>query len=253
VTDNPYAYTEAGDDRFKSSKRPRVTLLKILIYFAIGAVLVALLLPARRNAREAARRTQCKNNLKQIGLALHNYESTYGAFPPAYTVDESGRPLHSWRALILPYLDQAPLYKKIDFSKRWDDPANEEAFKARVPEYLCPSTVAPPEHTTYMAIVASNSCMRPVQSCGFSDIPDGPENTWIVIETSPDKAVHWMAPMDADEAFLLSFNEKSKFAHTGGTHVLLADGAVRFVSAKTPVPDRLALISASGHEKTPDF
>src|SRR5260370_743998 len=69
-----------------------------------GGVVIALLLP-QTSSREPARRSQCKNNLKQIGLALHNYHDVYGSFPPAYFVDASGKPMHSWRVLILPFLD----------------------------------------------------------------------------------------------------------------------------------------------------
>ena len=88
----------------------------------IIVVLIALMLPAMRSAREPARRTQCRYNLKQIGLALHEYEQAFGVLPPAYTVDAEGKRLQSWRVLILPYLDQAALYKLIDLTKPWDDP-----------------------------------------------------------------------------------------------------------------------------------
>src|SRR4029453_12945484 len=106
---------EPGDGKGKSSN---VTVVLIALG-CIGALLfscapigVALLLPAVQQAREAARRTQCKNNLKQIGLALHNYADVYGSFPPAYIADETDKPMHSWRVLILPFLDQDQLYKE---------------------------------------------------------------------------------------------------------------------------------------------
>lgn len=82
------------------------SVIKICLAIAIVAISVALFLPATRNVRPAAYRSQCKNNLKQIGLALHNYHDEYQAFPPAYTVDADGKPLHSWRTLILPYMEQ---------------------------------------------------------------------------------------------------------------------------------------------------
>jgi hypothetical protein len=212
------------------------------------------MLPAtNRGARQAAPRTQCKNNLKQIGLALANYRDANGAFPPAYTVDADGKPLHSWRTLLLPYLDQQSLYKTIDLSKPWNHPTNAEAYKTTIPGFACPSTKSQPGHTTYLAIVTPNSCLRPAETRLMSEITDGTSNTWIVIEAPPDHAVHWMAPIDADEHLILDFGTKTKLAHVGGMHVLLGDGSVRFVPANLPVADRLALISISGKETPPDF
>src|SRR5580698_8598950 len=101
------------------------TLIELLVVIAIIAVLVALLLPAVQQAREAARRTQCKNNLKQIGLALYNYHDSFSLFPPGY-VDRNGNPnltpdndlgpSWGWAAFLLPGMDQAPLYNQINFN-----------------------------------------------------------------------------------------------------------------------------------------
>src|SRR3954463_8669310 len=97
------------------------TLIELLVVIAIIAILIALLLPAVQQAREAARRTQCKNNLKQIGLALHNYHDVFGCIPPGYidigtpnspTVYDGG---WSWASMILPQIDQAPLFNSFDF------------------------------------------------------------------------------------------------------------------------------------------
>jgi len=101
------------------------TLIELLVVIAIIAVLIALLLPAVQQAREAARRSQCKNNLKQIGLALHNYHETYGLFPFSTANSSSnagdtpaGAPIlnHSGWVMLLPYLDQAPLYNQFNFN-----------------------------------------------------------------------------------------------------------------------------------------
>lgn len=89
------------------------TLIELLVVIAIIAVLIALLLPAVQQAREAARRSQCKNNLKQLGLALHNYHDTYNTFP--YAQSDCCDNGHTWNEFILPYIDQAPLYNKINF------------------------------------------------------------------------------------------------------------------------------------------
>src|SRR6185369_10304139 len=120
-----------------------------------------------------SRRMQCSNNLRQIALALQNYESTYHALPPAYTVDAEGKPLHSWRTLLLPYLDQAPLYNTIDLSKPWDDPVNTKASNMPMPVYNCPSDVGPQTHTVYLASVGSTGCFCPTEPRRLSEITDG--------------------------------------------------------------------------------
>ncbi len=95
-------------------KKRGFTLIELLVVIAIIAILIALLLPAVQQAREAARRTECKNKLKQIGLALHNYHDVFGVFPPSSF--SNGARL-SWHVSILPQIDQAPLYNQIDFSQ----------------------------------------------------------------------------------------------------------------------------------------
>lgn len=101
------------------------TLIELLVVIAIIAILIALLLPAVQQAREAARRSTCKNNLKQIGLAMHNYHETHGIFPPGY-IDPDGitnpddRNLIGWGTFLLPFIDQAPLYNNISSSGAFD-------------------------------------------------------------------------------------------------------------------------------------
>jgi hypothetical protein len=114
-------------------------LLKVIGLLIVGALLVALLLPAVRSAPEAGRRNRCVRNFKIIGMALHNYHDVYKVLPPAYTVDADGRPLHSWRTLILPFMEETQLYKSIDLSKPWDDPVNQKAAQTPISAYRCPS------------------------------------------------------------------------------------------------------------------
>lgn len=238
----------------RSSLRSGFGLVELLFVVGIVGVLVAFFLPVTRNAREPARRSQCKNNLKQIGLALCNYHDQYHAFPPAYTVDAEGKPLHSWRTLILPYMEQKALYDKIDLTKPWDDPANAEVFKLHsIDSYCCPSETGPATHTTYLAVVTSNSCLRPGGSVRLSDIKDGTSNTLMVTEVDSEHAVRWMSPTDADESLFLGISPASKLIHTGGVHVLLADGTVRFLNANLPAETRRALISIDGNESLTDF
>src|SRR4051812_30971338 len=103
------------------------TLIELLVVIAIIAILIALLLPAVQQAREAARRTQCRNNLKQMGLALHNYHDTYRLFPASYYRDwphnsstnpTAGRPGWGWAVMLLPYMDQGPLFNALDVGNK---------------------------------------------------------------------------------------------------------------------------------------
>ena len=135
-----------------TSRRRGFTLIELLVVIAIIAILVALLLPAVQQAREAARRSQCKNNLKQIGLALHNYHDTHGSFPPGYIARyvsatdpasaETG-PGFAWGTMILPFLDQSPTYNQLNFSLDATDPANIDAGRQVLSVFVCPSDTAP--------------------------------------------------------------------------------------------------------------
>ncbi|HVW02448.1 MAG TPA: DUF1559 domain-containing protein [Planctomycetaceae bacterium] len=121
--------------------RRAFTLIELLVVIAIIAVLIGLLLPAVQQAREAARRTQCKNNLKQIGLALHNYHDVAGAFPPAICLGSGSDGLWSAQARLLPYLDQANVTNIINFQLPYSDPSNQQVAALRMAAYMCPSEI----------------------------------------------------------------------------------------------------------------
>jgi prepilin-type N-terminal cleavage/methylation domain-containing protein/prepilin-type processing-associated H-X9-DG protein len=128
-------------------RRRAFTLIELLVVIAIIAVLIALLLPAVQQARESARRTQCKNNLKQLGLALQNYHDTIKVYPPGYIVyvingaSTNTDPGWGWPSMILPYLDQAPLYQQMNFSLPVENSANATATSHYLPAFVCPSDI----------------------------------------------------------------------------------------------------------------
>jgi len=131
------------------------TLIELLVVIAIIAVLVSLLLPAVQQAREAARRTQCKNNLKQLGLAIHNYHDVHQVLPAAYIGQVGGSGVaygiaypddngngpsgFGWGTLLLPQLEQAPLFQSLNFSEPCWAPAHATAAKTKLSVFLCPS------------------------------------------------------------------------------------------------------------------
>ena len=134
-------------------RRRAFTLIELLVVIAIIAILIALLLPAVQQAREAARRTQCKNNLKQLGIALHNYHDVYGQFAPTLFRTVGGAPTWgqnekgSYLVQLLPYMEQDSIYNMIDFTQlRVDpqtDPAGKRLYTNRIASFICPSDPTP--------------------------------------------------------------------------------------------------------------
>lgn len=170
------------------------TLIELLVVIAIIAVLIALLLPAVQQAREAARRSQCKNNLKQLGLALHNYHDNFNRFPSTIfsTAAWSGEEKGTYLVQILPYVDQAPLYNKINFRAPnidgQTDPTTGTLFRSMIiPVYVCPTDTSPNPwgdraKTNYAASMGnqampSASGCTPYQGNDFGTGPAGHGNT----------------------------------------------------------------------------
>ena len=228
------------------------SVIRILTAVALIVVLVGLFLPAGRENWGAARRIQCVNNLKQIMIALRGYSHDYHAFPPAYTVDASGKPLHSWRTLILPYTEHRELYQSIELSKPWDNPVNSTARAASVGMYMCPSVGTLKQgETIYRAMVGPDACFLPTKPRRLDEITDPRDLTVAVIEGPADKPISWMAPIDADERLFQSLRTSPGSRHPGGANAAMVDGSVKFLKQTCPQDARHAFTTISGNDIDP--
>lgn len=210
-------------------------------------VFLALLLPVSCVVCESARRAQCANNLKQIALALHAYHDRYGCLPPAVVRDPQGRPMHSWRVLLLPFIEYNGLYKQYDFGEPWDGPKSRLLASKMPPTYACPSVPwgPGPRTITQYLVVTGPGTLWPIDgTCGrFSDGKDERSKTLLVVECSQSD-VCWMEPRDlllpqpgAQESLPCPVPcghafEKGYFIieAVSGAHVALADGSVHRLS-----------------------
>lgn len=173
-----------------------------LVWWTIIAALVGvdLLLP-RVGSGPGSSRIACSNNLKQIALGLHNYHAANGCFPPAYVTDKNGRRMHSWRALILPYVEGEPLYGVYDFNEPWDGPNNRKLIRLRPAAYSCPGeyaqVVEDPTRTAYLAVVGTNAAWPGTQARSTRDpaLAGKLDTTIMLIETA-DSNIAWSQPDD---------------------------------------------------------
>ena len=187
------------------------TLIELLVVIAIIAVLIALLLPAVQQAREAAHRSQCKNNLKQLGLAMHNYHDVTGRLPIAYMGMNNGLSVNSsaacWMRYLLPYIEQASMYNKWNENALYNSSANLTLVKTRIPLMQCPSDTAIPSYQNippynYLVNLGNTNAAStnvngatyspgpfkiavsrfPGYATGLRDITDGTSNTMLMGE-----------------------------------------------------------------------
>ncbi len=229
---------------FFSRSRPRALGCGCLAVLVCGC-LIALLLPAMGTARHAARRVMCVNNLKQIALALHNYHDVHGVFPPAFIPDKDGKPMHSWRVLLLPYVEEQRRYDKYNFQEPWDSPNNSKLLTPIPSIYTCPTdtrTVLEKRvRTSYVAVIGPRTAWPGPSTRKIGEISDGASNTVLVIE-HPNESISWMEPRDLtlDEAVgvLTSPDPQAAGPHryedffyeySGGRNVAFADGSVHFL------------------------
>lgn len=232
-------------------RRKRAALTKIEVVVIIGVILllVALLLPNIQQSRGSARQVQCRNNLRQVSLALHRYHDTYGSFPPAVTTGPDGEPWHSWRTLLLPYIEEDELWDRYRLDEPWNSEAN-LAMVEKVPMptvFQCPADESPrlAKTTSFVAVIGERTMWPPDGVVSLDEIPDGASYTIHVVERT-DSGILWTEPRDLQLDDLdftvqeLTVGEplepidaeaapRSESHH----HVAFADGSVQALSLET--------------------
>jgi len=188
---------------YRSSKRIWHAIGVVGLFILCGAGLLGFLLGFVYDAHLAARRLYCRHNLRRLAIALRAYRDDYGCFPPAYIADPSGKPAHSWRVLILPYMEEQPLYEQYDFSEPWDGPNNCKLTEQGVGAFHCPcsrSWLNGPAMTDYVAVVGKKTSWPGANPRKVEDIRDGTHGTIMLVEID-DSHIKWTEPRD------LSFEE----------------------------------------------
>ncbi len=247
-------------------RRTAFTLVELLVVLAIVGILTGLLLPAVQMAREAARRTQCSNNIKNIGLALHNFADARKALPLGS--DQTLGTEHAWSSRILPYLEQAAVFGKIDFSQRWDaQSGNAAASRLNIPNYRCPSGITHFDgKLDYGGIQGTGLTNLPLGfaagqafGCGaiivatpqqphavrLADITDGLSQTMCIgesVDRNPESSGRWACGRNCFSQNQQRINTAGEgdltSRHPQGAQALFADGHVRLLSESI---DSLAL------------
>ncbi len=223
----------------------------------VGVCVVGLVLAANHcggtsGPRPAAKRVVCQNNIRQVVLGVHNFESVHLRLPQ--NVSSGDTPTLSWRAEMLPYWEEQNRYDAIDFAQSWDSEYN-AAFASPIPSLLrCPADSRDRESplTSYVAVAGAGTMWPGMKPICLEDITDGLGTTIANMESTRAK-VHWMSPRDLPLAHTLKADRYGKpmfllSPHPGGANVAIADGSSRFLSDRVS-PDVLhAMSTIAGNE-----
>jgi hypothetical protein len=237
-------------------RSPGATVILTVVLVG-GFLMLSLPAVAPLGPRSPAKRTVCHNNLRQITLALQNYHDVYKSFPPAYVADENGKPMHSWRVLLLPFI-RPDIYQAYRFDEPWDGPNNRQFADSIVSLYQCPSDGEDMAgQTSYVAVVGPGTAWPGAKSVRLGDIADGPENTILIVEVHKS-GIHWMEPRDLDASQMpMTINARPaakgaspgiSSGHPGVAQAARADGSVFAIDEDTPPATVRAMLTIAGGE-----
>ncbi|MCA9189197.1 MAG: DUF1559 domain-containing protein [Planctomycetales bacterium] len=212
---------------------------KFVLAFSLACILLFCFL-SLSGVHSTPRSTECLHNMQMLANALRIYHAEHGHFPPPYLADENGNPMHSWRVLILPYIDRNDLYERYDFSKPWDHPDN-LLLSSEMPDiFRCPSDVDGwrLSATSYVAIVGNRTMWPPGTERSLSDVSDDVASTILIVESRRARS-HWMSPVDLCIEEIHSENKAGEtliLANDPYQHCscAMADGHVSHVPQRMP-------------------
>lgn len=232
-----------------------------MVALIIALAGVILLHPVQSGGGNGAR-DGCRANLKMIALALHNYHDDQGCFPPAYIADDQGRPLHSWRVLLLPYLDQQGLFDEYRFDEPWNGPHNSRLANQVSKIFHCRSdhakgAPADKRYTSYVAVTGPATVWRGSQPTKLDEVTDGTDKTLMVVEIR-NSDIQWLEPRDLsfpDVAAGINNPSKPSISsnHKMGAHAVFVDGHARFLGEDLSAGTLRALPTRAGGEMIGEF
>ena len=243
-------FAETALDNMKFTQKGNTAKLSLESEGDSLPVLMALLLPAVQSAREAARRTQSANNLKQIGLAFHNFQDTHRRFPGPANVGPDGKTVHSWRVAILPFLGEKELYAAYKLDEPWDSENNKKILDKMPIVYRNPSANTRDNSPNYFGLTGPSTGLGEGSGEAIRSFKDGTSNTILVVGANRD--IPWTKPEDIPfdpEKDLPKFGGN----HQGGFQAVLADGSVRFIAQAIDKMTLKALLTRDGGEVIPQF